>query len=1422
MKLIKKSTSILIIFLLVISLFTAFPVNAGTGPWSGSGTESDPWLIRNITDLLRIHDYICDGNETEGKFFQMTNNINLSHYFKAGFQSWTPIGKNCNNIMNGTFNGNGYTISGLYTDGSESECGLFSLTGTQCVIKNLNVQGTVIGANNIGGISGKSGGTFENCTFSGEVRGSNNNVGGIVGNTYDFNTGSFVNCSVTGNVSGYKNIGGIAGFNRASVTECSFSGSVTGDQNVGGISGDMAGYRTFLISSCTVNGTIIARTIGGGIIGITGIEVESCSFTGEINGNSGLGGITGVTSAYITNCENHANVIGVNSIGGITGTASNLVRNCKNYGTVHSASGYAGGIIGVIYYNPQSQTGGCVENCYNYVDVTADGGYAGGIAAYAGTGYIRNCHNSGNIHSGEYVGGIAGYSKVAVEECTNTGNVSGDSSVGDMVGSYEYHSTELTLKPNGAPGDTIVSEITTYPAMIPECPYTYDNFVFYGWNTKSDGTGSYYLPNDEVSEWESITLYAIWMKCQNMDNPSGAGQIDNPWLLKDSVYGIYTGFYTVDENTTMSKRLIVTGNVDLTVPSGMTLNCGTGYGINVSEGNTLTFRGPGNLNAVADLLRGAAGIGGSSQENGGSFILYSGNVWASGGDYGSGIGGGDEGKGGHVTINGGTVHAFGSEGASGIGGGDYGDGGTLIVNGGNVYATGSTRSTTEQAASGIGAGRPKARNFWGYENLDAGTLSVYDGTVTAVSGTTPSELIAQAVGVSYGNEESFDNADYTSRIRLFRNDFEVTGGDSMETAVSAPLDDKVSACLRRYVHIERCSGHVLSGRQCQKCGACLGHEGDLGNRFRPYTINSTEDWNNLSEFLESGFDTTNIYFEQTADITVSKMLGTQTTPFCGIYSGVDHKLIPLISSNEEFSAPFRYIRGARIFNLHIEGRVQGGDFCAGLAGQAQGTCNIGYIRISSDTVTSDDHCAGFIGDVGTSNITMDHCVFEGSISRGTNAGTFIGWGDNGSVIMTDCTDVSSSDYPIGLGNSSVDLTRTCYINPGKTTETERVWSDRGSQAYSVTAGSDVTLDFGVGLYTPLLGITYHDPGFEYNGVFYACENDEVPLTTGYTGTTDEGYIFNGFSVNAGTLSDNVLTVPGENVKVSADIVSCESIGAKLLGFSVSLEGDIGVNLHMELDDSLKQSDSAFLQFSVPVRTGSVTKKVYVKDAKTKILDGKTCHVFKCNVAPSEIRSAIKFQMIDGDRHGTLYSYSVGQYAETLLSRTGDNTDYLEAAPLVRAMLRYGDYAENYFSRGSLEADEAIMGVNEINAPAMDLDSLPEGVTFENSTLSLQSTTTLSLYLSSEKTLDFSCGGYTVENQQTGSSQVARIRDIPAKKLSDSFTLKVTCNQRVGTITYGVLNYCYDVVNGGTDDENLINVVKALYLYAEAADDYFPD
>ena len=147
-------------------------------------------------------------------------------------------------------------------------------------------------------------------------------------------------------------------------------------------------------------------------------------------------------------------------------------------------------------------------------------------------------------------------------------------------------------------------------------------------------------------------------------------------------------------------------------------------------------------------------------------------------------------------------------------------------------------------------------------------------------------------------------------------------------------------------------------------------------------------------------------------------------------------------------------------------------------------------------------------------------------------------------------------------------------------------------------------------------------------------------------------------------------------------------------------------------------------------------------------------------------SQITAQLIDGDYSSAVFSYSVKDYADYLLAHTGDNADYANAAPLVKAMLNYGAYAQLYFvvkamlnygayaqlyfdkntgtlANAGLSTVEKELGNVEINIDDPDINP-PDGVTFEGATLSLKSETTLSLYFTSSYDLTFSCGNYTVE------------------------------------------------------------------------------
>lgn len=140
-------------------------------------------------------------------------------------------------------------------DGSQSEIGAFA-GRFQGVIENCVSHATVKGVNYVGGIIASRDNamgqcTVSKCSFDGAVIASGKFAGGITGAMYIGGGApngvktSIQGCTVSGNVTGTENVGGITGgdrsvnqaWNEYSVTGNTFSGKVSGTKNVGGIIG---------------------------------------------------------------------------------------------------------------------------------------------------------------------------------------------------------------------------------------------------------------------------------------------------------------------------------------------------------------------------------------------------------------------------------------------------------------------------------------------------------------------------------------------------------------------------------------------------------------------------------------------------------------------------------------------------------------------------------------------------------------------------------------------------------------------------------------------------------------------------------------------------------------------------------------------------------------------------------------------------------------------------------------------------------------------------------------------------------------------------------------------------------------------------------------------------------------------------------
>ena len=224
---------------------------------------------------------------------------------KSDLTEWKPIGARGSSYT-GTFDGQGYTISGLYFNNpTSSYVGLFGSIGANGKISNVGVLDSYFQFSELGGgVCGVNHGTVRDCKNTGSVRGlaaiggvcGLNEKGGIIENS--FNEGT-----VSGTGDNVQQVGGVCGYNNGTIKSCYNTASVSGQNSVGGVCGlNSRG----IITNCFNEGTVSGQTFVGGVCGNgCGVTTTNCFNGGIVSGQSHVSGVCGYDYNYdgtLTNC----------------------------------------------------------------------------------------------------------------------------------------------------------------------------------------------------------------------------------------------------------------------------------------------------------------------------------------------------------------------------------------------------------------------------------------------------------------------------------------------------------------------------------------------------------------------------------------------------------------------------------------------------------------------------------------------------------------------------------------------------------------------------------------------------------------------------------------------------------------------------------------------------------------------------------------------------------------------------------------------------------------------------------------------------------------------------------------------------------------------------------------------------------------
>lgn len=318
--------------------------------------------------------------ESNGNYY-LANDITVTTTYSAAFT--------------GTFDGNGKTIT--------ATCAIFD-TVARGTVKNFTVAGATVAHAAGGGIvcNKALGAYFSDIT---------NNVALTTFNGSDMN-----------------GLGAIAGV----------------------IIGDTTAESTVTIENCVNNGEFIGnnkKTHAGGIVGYcqlragekVNIVIKNCVNNGNIDALKAAGMISymeNVQSTVIIDCENTGNIMCYDLGGGIAGQANTgcgefKLYNCKNYGDITTTGKFLGGMAAISQIRgDQFEYNGSVlfSNCVNEGNVTApveQGGMVAGICGRVYGAMFEYCGNTGNLSTGDAVGGMTGHSENVniIRYCYNTGDI---------------------------------------------------------------------------------------------------------------------------------------------------------------------------------------------------------------------------------------------------------------------------------------------------------------------------------------------------------------------------------------------------------------------------------------------------------------------------------------------------------------------------------------------------------------------------------------------------------------------------------------------------------------------------------------------------------------------------------------------------------------------------------------------------------------------------------------------------------------------------------------------------------------------------------------------------------------------------------------------------------------------------------------
>lgn len=310
------------------------------------------------------------------------------------------------------------------------------------------------------------------------------------------------------------------------------------------------------------------------------------------------------------------------------------------------------------------------------------------------------------------------------------------------------------------------------------------------------------------------------------------------------------------------------------------------------------------------------------------------------------------------------------------------------------------------------------------------------------------------------------------------------------------------------------SGGVTASSLCSLDGDLVYAIGDFQQDGGNYLITCHDDLRGLAGYVNAGNDCSGKTFLQVTDLSF---------PHSDVWnnsSSTENNYVAIGTDNHPFQGTFDgnnfTVSGIRIY----KSGTNDSDCYQGIFGKVNnGT--VKRVTLADARITGYNEVGGILG--GNASGTITDCIADGVVIPDVQSrGAIVGYKNSGTLTRNyyhACT-VAGVANATGVGIGSESSTTTSDV-------------DGARALYAITLGTNVTIDRTPAT-DPLPGtnnMTY-DNGADIEGVPYAYAGATVTLN--YTGEVGTGYHVE-YSTTAGTLEGNTLTMPSEDVTVSAVI-----------------------------------------------------------------------------------------------------------------------------------------------------------------------------------------------------------------------------------------------------------------------------------------------